>query len=115
MLRKEQVTRPLTAEEKRALLQRLTEVDGLERFLGRAYQGKKRFSIEGTDAMVPMLDAAVGEGAQLGIRQVVIGMAHRGRLNVLKHVLGKPRRCARCSRSSRASTPTRTPTATPAT
>ena len=51
--------RALTDEEKLALLRRLTEVDGLERFLGRAYQGYKRFSIEGTDALVPMLDAAI--------------------------------------------------------
>jgi 2-oxoglutarate dehydrogenase E1 component len=92
MLRKEELTRALTPEEKTALLQRLTEVDGLERFLGRAYQGKKRFSIEGTDALVPMLDAAIAEGAARGVRQVVIGMAHRGRLNVLTHVLGKPYR-----------------------
>ncbi len=90
MLREEQLTRALTPDEKKALLQRLTEVDGLERFLGRAYQGKKRFSIEGTDALVPMLDQAIVESAALGVKQTVIGMAHRGRLNVLTHVLGKP-------------------------
>ena len=89
-LRAEQVTRPLTPDEKRAVLARLTEVDGLERFLGFAYQGKKRFSIEGTDALVPMLDAAIAEAAARGAREVVIGMAHRGRLNVLTHVMGKP-------------------------
>jgi 2-oxoglutarate dehydrogenase E1 component len=89
-LRAEQLTRPLTAEEKRAVLARLSEVDGLERFLGRAFQGKKRFSIEGTDALVPVLDAAIEESARRGAREVVIGMAHRGRLNVLTHVMGKP-------------------------
>src|SRR5919107_46868 len=81
---------PGTPEEKRALLVRLTEVDGLERYLGFRYQGKKRFSIEGTDALVPMLDAAIAETAADGARAVVIGMAHRGRLNVLTHVMGKP-------------------------
>ncbi|MGH7664801.1 MAG: 2-oxoglutarate dehydrogenase E1 component [Gemmatimonadaceae bacterium] len=80
----------LRAEEKVAVLQRLTEVDGLERFLGRAYLGVKRFSIEGTDMLVPMLDAAIEGAAASSARQVVIGMAHRGRLNVLVHILGKP-------------------------
>jgi 2-oxoglutarate dehydrogenase E1 component len=90
MLRDEQLTAPLTPDERKAVLRRLTEVDGLERFLGFAYQGKKRFSIEGTDALVPMLDEAIAQGARRGVREVVIGMAHRGRLNVLTHVMGKP-------------------------
>src|SRR5918911_1608656 len=77
VLREEQLARPLTPEEKRALLVRLTEVDGLERYLGFRYQGKKRFSIEGTDALVPMLDTAIAEAAADGARSVVIGMAHR--------------------------------------
>ena len=82
------LTRPLTADEKLAVLRRLTQVDGLERFLGRQYQGYKRFSIEGTDAMVPMLDESIARAAEGGARQVVIGMAHRGRINVLVHVMG---------------------------
>jgi 2-oxoglutarate dehydrogenase E1 component len=82
------LTRPLDVGEKKAVLQRLTEVDGLERFLGRAYQGYKRFSIEGTDAMVPMLDEAITLAAQAGAQRVVIGMAHRGRINTLVHVMG---------------------------
>jgi 2-oxoglutarate dehydrogenase E1 component len=82
------LTKPLEKEEKLAVLRRLTEVDGLERFLQRAYLGFKRFSIEGTDVLVPMLDEAIARGAQGGARQVVIGMAHRGRLNVLTHVMG---------------------------
>src|SRR5471032_1842925 len=86
----EQLTRPLTADEKRALLVRLTEVDGLERFLGRAFTGYKRFSIEGTDALVPMLDTAIEESAAAGARHVAISMSHRGRINVLARVLGKP-------------------------
>jgi 2-oxoglutarate dehydrogenase E1 component len=84
------LTRPLTADEKTAMLRRLNEVDGLERFLGRAYQGYKRFSIEGTDALVPMLDAIIAECGASGAREIVIGMAHRGRLNVLTNVMGKP-------------------------
>jgi 2-oxoglutarate dehydrogenase E1 component len=90
LLTAEALTRPLTSEEKQAVLIRLTEVDGLERFIGRAYPNAKRFSIEGTDALVPMLDATIVEGAAAGARMVAIAMAHRGRLNVLAHILGKP-------------------------
>ncbi len=82
------LTRPLNEEEKKRLLIRLTEVEGLEHFLHRAYLGQKRFSLEGTDMMVPMLDQAVEESAKSGGREVIIGMAHRGRLNVLAHILG---------------------------
>ncbi|HEX2142700.1 MAG TPA: multifunctional oxoglutarate decarboxylase/oxoglutarate dehydrogenase thiamine pyrophosphate-binding subunit/dihydrolipoyllysine-residue succinyltransferase subunit [Candidatus Limnocylindria bacterium] len=82
--------RPLSADERRALLMRLTEVEGLERFLHRAYLGQKRFSIEGLDAMVPMIDTVLTDAAAAGTRDVVIGMAHRGRLNVLAHVVGVP-------------------------
>jgi 2-oxoglutarate dehydrogenase E1 component len=81
---------PLSDEEKKAVLQRLTEVDGLERFLGRAYQGYKRFSIEGSDILVPMLDVAIESAAAHGAREVDLAMAHRGRINVLAHTLGKP-------------------------
>jgi 2-oxoglutarate dehydrogenase E1 component len=86
----EQLTRPLTAQEKRGVLRRLSEVDGFERFLGRAFVGYKRFSIEGTDALVPMLDTALDEAAAAGAHHVAISMAHRGRLSVLTHILGKP-------------------------
>src|SRR3954469_21832387 len=81
---------PLSEEEKKAILRRLTEVDGLERFLGRAYQGYKRFSIEGSDILVPMLDVAIEAASRLGAREVDLAMAHRGRINVLAHTLGKP-------------------------
>jgi 2-oxoglutarate dehydrogenase E1 component len=84
------ITRPLTADERIRVLRRLNEVDGLERFLGRTYVGYKRFSIEGTDALVPMLDELIAECGRAGAREVLIGMAHRGRLNVLTNVLGKP-------------------------
>jgi 2-oxoglutarate dehydrogenase E1 component len=81
---------PLSEEEKKAVLQRLTEVDGLERFLGRAYQGYKRFSIEGSDILVPMLDVAIESAAAHGTREINLAMAHRGRINVLAHTLSKP-------------------------
>jgi 2-oxoglutarate dehydrogenase E1 component len=84
------VQQPLSTDEKKAVLRRLTEVDGLERFLGRAYQGYKRFSIEGTDMMVPMLDAAIESASALGAKELSIAMAHRGRINVLAHILQKP-------------------------
>lgn len=82
--------RPLEPEERRRLLERLTEVEALEQFLHRAYLGAKRFSVEGNDVLVPMLDHAIELAASHGTREVVMGMAHRGRLNVLAHVLGRP-------------------------
>ncbi len=85
-------TRPLPAEERVRLLQRLSEVEGFEQFLHRAYLGQKRFSIEGTDMLVPMLDLALEEATSDGCHAVVLGMAHRGRLNVLTHVVGIPPR-----------------------
>ncbi|HEV3480246.1 MAG TPA: 2-oxoglutarate dehydrogenase E1 component [Gaiellaceae bacterium] len=80
----------LSTEEKRRLLTRLTEVEGLERYLLRAFLGQKQFSIEGLDVLVPMLDTAIELAAEDGAHEVVMGMAHRGRLNVLAHVLGRP-------------------------
>ena len=88
VLEEKTLTRALEPDEKVAVLRRLTEVDGLERFLERAYKGFKRFSIEGTDVLVPMLDEAIVRSAQSGAREVVLGMAHRGRINVLVHVMG---------------------------
>jgi 2-oxoglutarate dehydrogenase E1 component len=73
-----------------ALLDRLTEVEVFERFLHRTFPGKTRFSIEGLDMLVPVLDEVIGESAEAGIRHILIGMAHRGRLNVMAHVLNKP-------------------------
>ncbi|HYN10319.1 MAG TPA: 2-oxoglutarate dehydrogenase E1 component [Vicinamibacterales bacterium] len=72
-----------------ALLDRLTQVEAFERFLHRSFPGKTRFSIEGLDMLVPILDEVVAEAAEAGLRQAFIGMAHRGRLNVMAHVLGK--------------------------
>jgi 2-oxoglutarate dehydrogenase E1 component len=82
--------RPLSPEERKRLLQRLTEVEGMERYLRRAFLGQKQFSIEGLDVMVPMLDEAVELSADAGAHEVVIGMAHRGRLSVLAYTLGQP-------------------------
>src|SRR3954471_8713929 len=82
--------KPLTTDEQRALLQRLVEVDALERFMHKAYLGQKQFSIEGLDTTLPMLDEMIQLAAAHGAREVVVGMAHRGRLNVLAHNLGRP-------------------------
>jgi 2-oxoglutarate dehydrogenase E1 component len=80
---------PLSAEQAKALLRRLIEVDALERFMHKAYLGQHQFSIEGLDMTVPMLDALIELAAAGGGHRVVIGMAHRGRLNVLAHNLGR--------------------------
>ncbi|MEX0843013.1 MAG: 2-oxoglutarate dehydrogenase E1 component, partial [Gemmatimonadota bacterium] len=71
-----------------ALLRRLSQVEGMEQFLHRAYLGQKRFSVEGNDMLVPMLDLAIRETGDRGGERVMIGMAHRGRLNVLAHIVG---------------------------
>src|SRR5437879_3592701 len=81
---------PLTPEVKRKLLARLTAVGTPERFLHKAYLGQKRLSIEGLDTLVPMLDQTVELAGTSGARRVVLGMAHRGRLNVLAHIVGLP-------------------------
>src|SRR5438309_6161207 len=81
---------PLSAEQKQKLLHRLTAVEGLERFLHKAYLGQKRFSIEGLDVLVPMLDQTIELAGVSGPRRAVVGMAHRGRLNVLAHIVGLP-------------------------
>ncbi len=78
------------SQQKRHLLARLSEVEAFEQFLHKTFVGAKRFSIEGTDMLVPMLDSIIHDAAQAGTREVVMGMAHRGRLNVLAHILGKP-------------------------
>ncbi|HEX6163819.1 MAG TPA: 2-oxoglutarate dehydrogenase E1 component [Vicinamibacterales bacterium] len=72
------------------LLDRITEVETFERFLHRTFPGKTRFSIEGLDLMVPILDEIVHDAADSGVQHVMIAMAHRGRLNVLAHILQKP-------------------------
>ena len=80
---------PLTSDERAKLLRRLVKVDALERFMHKAYLGQHQFSIEGLDMTVPMLDELIQLSAAHGGKEVVIGMAHRGRLNVLAHNLGR--------------------------
>lgn len=80
---------PCTVEKQRHILERLTAAEGLERYIGAKYTGAKRFSVEGGDALIVMLDALVRRGAEHGVQDMIFGMAHRGRLNVLVNTLGK--------------------------
>ena len=82
--------KPLSPEERRALMSRLLDVFEFERFLQRTYLGQKMFSIEGLDAIVPMLDEIFTMCRSEGSKEVVIGMAHRGRLSVLAHNVSRP-------------------------
>lgn len=79
-----------TDEERKRLLQRLVDVEGFEHFLSRTFVGQKRFSIEGLEVMVPMIDEIVNQATQENVENIMMGMAHRGRLAVLAEVLGKP-------------------------
>ena len=80
---------PLGAEERVQLLDRVSRAEGFEQYLRRSFLGQKQFSLEGLDSMVPMLDEAIEIAAAAGAHEVVIGMAHRGRLNVLVHTVGR--------------------------
>ncbi len=79
-----------SADDKQRILERLTAAEGLERYLHTKYVGQKRFSLEGGDSLIPLMDVLVRRGGTHGVKDVVIGMAHRGRLNVLINTLGKP-------------------------
>jgi len=79
----------LSVEERKHTLELLTQAEGLERYLHTKYVGQKRFSLEGGDSLIPLLDELVRRGGADGVRDMVIGMAHRGRLNVLVNTLGK--------------------------
>ena len=81
--------KPLSDDERRALLLRLAQVEAFETYLRRAFIGQKQFSIEGLDALVPMLDLAIELAAAGGAHEIVVGIAHRGRLNVLAHTVGR--------------------------
>ena len=81
--------RSFTAEEKKNILWQLSAAEGLERYLHTKYIGQKRFSLEGGESLIPLLDDLVQQGGATGIEEIVIGMAHRGRLNVLVNLLGK--------------------------
>src|SRR5207302_5927622 len=80
----------LSAEEKNELLSELSRSEAFEHYLRRTFLGQKQFSIEGLDVLVPMLDETIELAAEAGAHEVVIGMAHRGRLSVLAHTLGQP-------------------------
>src|SRR5690606_9817029 len=79
----------LSKDEQRAILRSLTRAEGIERYLNTKYVGQKRFSLEGGETLIPMLDDLIQRAGERGVQEIVIGMAHRGRLNVLVNVLGK--------------------------
>ncbi|MEA3138077.1 MAG: 2-oxoglutarate dehydrogenase component [Gammaproteobacteria bacterium] len=81
--------RRFSIEEKKNILWQLTAAEGLERYLHTKYVGQKRFSLEGGDSLIPLLDDLVQQGGKSGVEETIIGMAHRGRLNVLVNLLGK--------------------------
>ncbi|MDH3977574.1 MAG: 2-oxoglutarate dehydrogenase E1 component [Gammaproteobacteria bacterium] len=83
------LSNPLTSDERHTLLTRLTSAEGIERYLHTKYVGQKRFSLEGGESLIPMLDQIIQRGGEAGLQEMVIGMAHRGRINVLVNVLGK--------------------------
>jgi 2-oxoglutarate dehydrogenase E1 component len=78
-----------TPEKKRHILESLTAAEGLERYLHTKYVGQKRFSLEGGDSFIPSMDELIQRAGERGVQEIVIGMAHRGRLNVLVNILGK--------------------------
>jgi len=81
-----------TREGKRAILNKLVEAEGFERFCDLKFTGTKRFGLDGAEAMIPALEQIIKRGGALGVKDIALGMAHRGRLNVLAHVLAKPHR-----------------------
>ncbi len=81
-----------TKEGKRAILQKLVEGEGFEKFLDIKYTGTKRFGLDGGESLIPALEQIIKRGGNLGVQDIVMGMAHRGRLNILTQVMGKPHR-----------------------
>lgn len=81
-----------TANGKKAILQKLIEAEGFEQFIDVKYKGTKRFGLDGGESLIPALEQIVKRGGQLGLKEIVLGMAHRGRLNVLSQVMAKPHR-----------------------
>ncbi|MET0367744.1 MAG: 2-oxoglutarate dehydrogenase E1 component, partial [Methylobacterium sp.] len=79
-----------TPEGRRAILNKLIEAEGFEKFLDLKYTGTKRFGLDGSEAMIPALEQIIKRGGALGVREIVFGMAHRGRLNTLTTVMAKP-------------------------
>ncbi|MFZ8258181.1 hypothetical protein ACO1KT_14785, partial [Staphylococcus aureus] len=81
-----------TPEGKLAILKKLTEAEGFERFCHLKYTGTKRFGLEGGEALIPAMEALIKRGGQMGVKEIVLGMPHRGRLNVLATFMAKPYR-----------------------
>jgi 2-oxoglutarate dehydrogenase E1 component len=81
-----------TAEGKRAILSKLIEAEGFEQFIDVKYKGTKRFGLDGGESLIPALEQIIKRGGALGMKEIVLGMAHRGRLNVLSQVMAKPHR-----------------------
>jgi 2-oxoglutarate dehydrogenase E1 component len=81
-----------TREGKRAILNKLVEAEGFEKFLDVKYTGTKRFGLDGAESLIPALEQIIKRGGNLGVKEIIIGMSHRGRLNVLTQVMGKPHR-----------------------
>ena len=81
-----------TREGKRAILNKLVEAEGFEKFLDVKFTGTKRFGLDGGESLIPALEQIIKRGGELGVKEIVLGMAHRGRLNVLTQVMGKPHR-----------------------
>ena len=81
-----------TANGKKAILQKLVEAEGFEQFIDVKYKGTKRFGLDGAEALIPALEQIVKRGGKLGLKEIILGMAHRGRLNVLTQFMGKPHR-----------------------
>lgn len=86
----EKNTPNFTIDNKKRILKKLNEAVVFESFLGTKFLGQKRFSLEGSESLIPALDSVIQQGSSLGIEEFVIGMAHRGRLNVLTNIMGKP-------------------------
>ena len=80
---------PLSDDDRRHILIQLTAAEGIERYLHTRYVGQKRFSLEGGESLIPLLDDLIQQGGATGIKEIVVGMAHRGRINVLVNLLGK--------------------------
>jgi len=81
-----------TLEGKKAILRKLVEAEGFEQYIDVKYKGTKRFGLDGGEALVPALEQIIKRGGQMGLKEIILGMAHRGRLNVLANVMGKPHR-----------------------
>jgi 2-oxoglutarate dehydrogenase E1 component len=77
---------------KKAILQKLIEAEGFEQFIDVKYKGTKRFGLDGGESLIPALEQIIKRGGNMGLKEIVFGMAHRGRLNVLTQVMAKPHR-----------------------